>query len=110
MSQFNARGKSGMAKNQPAQIERFRISSEIESANLGPVVAQLTKLGLLNIHFELITDVATFRQKTNHAVKSVAFLAEWVKDHPTFKALEARDHFLANGRTRGSAYPAITAL
>lgn len=99
-----------MAKTATPVIERFRISSEIEAANLGPVIAQLTKMGLTNIHFELITDVVTFRQKTNHEIKSVEFLAGWVKDNPTFKAIEACKYFEANGRTRGSAYPALAEL
>lgn len=91
-------------------VDRFRLSCECEVSDLGPIIAQLTKMGLTNLHFDLMTDVPTFRQKTNHEVKSAEFLAEWVKDHPTFKAIDACKHFEANGRTKGSAYPALSEL
>jgi hypothetical protein len=91
-------------------VERFRLSCECEVSGLGPIIAQLTKMGLTNLHFDLIEDVATFKQKTNHEIKSAEFLSEWIKEHPTFKAIEACKHFEANGRTRGSAYPALAEL
>lgn len=97
-----------MPKEPP--VERFRITCEVEPANLGPTVAQLTKLGLSNIHFELVEDVRTFAKRTNHEVSSEALLLEWIKDHPTFKAIEACKHFEANGRTKGSTYPALGVL
>lgn len=99
-----------MAKQQPATIDRFKITAECEAPEMGLIIAQLTKMGLTNLHFELVTDVLTYRQKSNHDVKAADFLTEWIKDHPTFKAIEACKHFEANGRTKGSAYPALSEL
>lgn len=91
-------------------VDRFRLSCECEVSDLGAIIAQLTKMGLTNLHFELMTDVPTFAKKTNHEIKSADLLTEWIKDHPTFKAIEACKHFEASGRTRGSAYPALGEL
>jgi hypothetical protein len=37
-------------------------------------------------------------------------LAEWIKEHPTFKAIEAVQYFEEQGRTKGSTYPALGVL
>jgi hypothetical protein len=97
-----------MPKEPP--VERFRISCDVEAEKLGPTVAQLTKLGLSNVQFELIEDIKTFGKRTNHEVSSQDFLAEWIKDHPTFKAREACQYFEDNGRTKSATYPALGVL
>lgn len=99
-----------MARQQPATVDRFKITAECEAPEMGLIIAQLTKMGLTNLHFELVTDVLAYRQKANHDIKAADFLTEWIKDHPTFKAIEACKHFEANGRTKGSAYPALSDL
>lgn len=92
-------------------VERFRIwVDDVDPPDVGPTVAALTKLGRGRVGFELIEDVRTFAKRTNHEVGSEAFLLEWIKDHPTFRAIEACKHFEANGRTKGSAYPALGVL
>jgi hypothetical protein len=50
-----------MAKTPPATVERFRIHAETSKEQMGDVLAELTKMGLLNIGYELVTDVLTFR-------------------------------------------------
>lgn len=94
----------------PVTVDRFKLSCECEVTDLGAIIAQLTKMGLTNLHFELMTDVATFRQKTNHAIKAADFLTGWIKDHPTFKAAEVIQAFKADGRTAGSGYSGLRDL
>ena len=91
-------------------VDRFRLSCEVAVSDLGPIIAQLTKMGLTNLHFELMTDVPTFAEKVKHDVNSQDFLLEWTKEHPTFKAVEAVNHFRANQRTPGAAYTALRIL
>jgi hypothetical protein len=94
-------------------VERFKLSCEVEATNLGPTLAQFTKMGLTNLGFELITDVRRFNKNIKPDAPDVpeigttALLTAWIKDHPTFKAIEAVKHLEANGHTRGSAYPAL---
>lgn len=98
-----------MAKQPP--VERFKLSCEVETINLGPTLAALTKMGLTNLGFELITDVRAFAKNTHPEIRGAIFLAEWIKEHPTFKSKEAVNAFKADGRGDGhSAYGAITNL
>ena len=52
-----------MAKTPPATVDRFRIHAETSKEHMGHVLAELTKMGLANIGYELVTDVMTFRSK-----------------------------------------------
>lgn len=98
-----------MPKEPP--VERFKIwVDDVDLHNFGPTVAMLTKLGIGKVGFELIEDIKTFGKRTNHEVPSQDFLAEWIKDHPTFKAREACQYFEDSGRTKGAAYPALGVL
>jgi hypothetical protein len=97
-----------MPKEPP--VERFKISCDVEAEKLGPTVAQLTKLGLTNVHFELIEDVRTFAKKVVHETSSEELLLAFIKDHPTFKAVEACRYFEENGRAKNNAYPALGTL
>lgn len=98
-----------MPKETP--IERFRISiDDVDPALVGPMVAAATKLGCEKVRFELIEDVRSFAKKVNHEVKAEDFIKEWLPEHPTFQAIEAVRHFEANGRSKGSAYPALAIL
>lgn len=101
-----------MAK-QPVAQDRFRIFAETSSAEMGPLLAQLTRMGLENIGYELITDVRTFGRNGPRQVNEItgdAFAAEWVKDHASFKALDLIQHFRDHGRTSGSGYTALKNL
>jgi len=92
-------------------VDRFRLSCEVAVSDLGPIIAQLTKMGLTNINFELMTDVLAFAEKVKHDVRSPDHLKAWTEDHPTFKAIDAVNHFRNTGRGNGSAaYPALAEL
>ena len=95
---------------QPESHDRFLIRCEVDQTALGPTVALLTRIGLTNIHFELITDVLTYKQRITHGVSAEDFAAEWIKDHATFRAKDLAKHFAASGRKANAAYYALKKL
>lgn len=97
-----------MAKLTP--VEHFRLSCECAVSDLGQTVAELTKLGLTNVQYELITTIPTFAKKAHHEVKAEDFLMTWTQEHPTFKAIDAVNHFRASERTAGACYSALREL
>lgn len=97
----------------PDTIERFRIHADISQERVGGVLALLTKLGVDNIGFDLITDVQTFRHngaRKDTGSTSERVATEWVKDHPTFKAKLLVEHFEAHGRSANAAYGALKSM
>lgn len=102
-----------MAK-QPIEIrDRFKITADVESTALGPLLAQLARIGLENIGYELITDVVRFNRngpRIAHETTGDEYAREWVADHPTFRAIDLVKHFADSGRSDGSAYTAIRNL
>ncbi len=90
--------------------ERYRIHGETTLEQFGYVLAQLTKLGLENVGYELITDVATFKEKKQHDTTGHVFAEEFVKANPTFEIRDLVKHFAADGRNPGSAYAAARLL
>lgn len=100
-----------MAK-QPVTRDRFRIFAETNSESMGPLLAALTKMGLENIGYELITDVRTFgkNERKVHETTGVEFAKAWVADHATFRAVELVAAFGEADRTPGSAYTALREL
>lgn len=98
-----------MAK-QPEVTELCRIHAETTLDQMGHALAALARMGLTNIGYELVTEVATFKKKQSHDTNSENFATEWLNDHPTFKATELVKHFEDNGRTGGAAYTALRVL
>lgn len=101
-----------MAK-QPEMRDRFRIFAETSSEAMGPLLAQLTRMGLENIGYELVTDVRRFAgngERKVHETTSEEFAVAWLKDHPTFQAKELAHHFRDSGRVQGTAYSALREL
>jgi hypothetical protein len=101
-----------MAKKDPETIDRYKIFAETSMEQMGFVLAALTRMGLQNIGYELITDVNLFKTKERkvHEVSVEDFAAEYVKAHPRFKSTELVAHFKAAGRTPSGAYYAIKRL
>lgn len=97
----------------PKQIEtrdRFKIMAEVESEALGPLLAQLARMGLQNMGYELITDVVTFKGRAKHDVSNVDTARAWVVDHPAFSASQLVEHFAAMGRSAVVARSALQSL
>jgi Fe2+ or Zn2+ uptake regulation protein len=95
---------------QQETIDRFRIIAEAAASEMGPIIAQLSRMGLTNISFELITDVVNFKQNVKHDVTATDFLAGWIAEHPTFSQKDVSKMFKENNRTSGAAYYAMRQL
>lgn len=55
-----------MAK-QPTARDRFRIIAEISEDMLGPVLSVLTRMGITDVGYELLTDIRTFQKNESAA-------------------------------------------
>jgi hypothetical protein len=77
---------------------------------LGEVVGDLSRRGLTDVSFNLVTSERAFQRNRKSEVPSQDVLAEWIKDHPTFKAIEAVRYFEEQGRSKSAAYPALGVL
>ena len=95
-------------KPETSDLIEFRFRCAVSDA--GHFIALLTKAGVQQLSHELITEVASFRQRTNHDMKAEDFLTAWIADHPTFRAKEVIKHFRDDGRTAGSGYTALRML
>jgi hypothetical protein len=94
-----------------ATRDRFRITCETEAETMGPLIAQLTRMGLTNVSFELVTDIPRYaRNAAPDGITAVECARAWLAEHPTFKAHELAKHFAASGRAKGSVYGALTEL
>jgi hypothetical protein len=101
-----------MAKKEPETIDRYRIFAETSMEQMGFVLAALTRMGLQNISYELITDVNRFKTKERkvHEVSAEDLAAAFVKENARFKSSDLVAHFKAAGREATSAYYGIKKL
>ncbi len=102
-----------MAKTPAATVERFVIHAETSKDHMGHVLAELTKMGLQNVGYELVTDIVTFKNngpRKLHEVTGNDFAREFVQENASFAAIQLVNHFKANDRTDGMAYKALRAL
>jgi hypothetical protein len=97
-------------KDKPTEVDHFLIHCEALAPDVGPIIAALTRMGVQNIGYELKTDILTFAGNRSHATKAEDYLAAWISDHPTFKAIDAVNHFRADQRTPGACYSALRGL
>jgi hypothetical protein len=98
-------------KPTPETFDRYRIHAETSIEQMGGVLAVLTKLGLQNIGYELITTVAdSFRRNVKHETTAEQAVIEYVKTNPTFQLSELVAHFKAEGRTKTAIYQACKIL
>jgi hypothetical protein len=103
--------EANMAK--PPPVERFRITGETDVTSLGPVMSVLAKIpGFTVTGSELVTTVRRFATNvTTPGFSTQAWVTEWIKDHPTFKAIEVVTALKETGNGDGKAvYPALTYL
>lgn len=100
-----------MAKE--ATRDRFRIYAETSSEAMGPLLATLTRLGLENIGYELITDVPRFNKNGPRKVYETStedFVKAFLEENATFRAIDLVNYFEKDGRSRNAAYPTITKM
>ncbi len=87
----------------PEAVDRYRIHADTSLEQMGFVLAALTRMGLDNIGYELITEVATFKKKNGGGNE---LGSKFIADHPTFEIGEMVKHFVANGFSNTTAYHA----
>ena len=97
-------------KQQLPAIYKFRVISECEVPELGPMLVKMEQAGLKVVGHELVTDTLAFAGNKKHDVKAEDFLGEWTMEHPTFPIKEAVAHFRANSRSPASCYTAAKVL
>lgn len=96
-----------MAKRPIMTVDRFRIFAETSSESMGPLLAQLTRMGLENIGYELITDIRTFKNAPRAVYEGGTgeeFAMAWIKDNPTFRVRDLAHYFKEKGRPASSAH------
>lgn len=101
-----------MAK-QPVTRDRYRLHAETSMEEFGSVLAELTKMGLQNIGYELITDVRSFTTnppRTAHDVKAEDFILSYIDQNPTFVIKDLIKKFRDDGRTDGAGYTGVRIL
>ena len=74
---------------------------------VGSVLAELTRLGLEGIGYELVTDIKAWGRKV-HETTAVDAAAEYIKEHPTFHIGELVAHLA--GRSRGAVDAAVRSM
>lgn len=96
----------------PVTRERFRIHAEASKEQMGHVLAELTRLGLDNVGYELITDIKAWgtAERKTHATTAEQAITEYIKDNPTFAIGGLVEHFKAEGRTTGALYQAAKVM
>lgn len=92
-----------MAKKQIEMQVRWRVSAEIEQGNLEAVLTTFLSLGITNVGYEMITDIATFRQKKQFAKPPRKMIDEYIAAHEEFTVREV----LAVLEKEGITYQAI---
>jgi hypothetical protein len=101
-------------------VERFRITCEVEAAAMGDVIVALSRLGITNLHHELVTEVRTFRKnkprkkpvKRNIGGKpGVDVIIDYAKKHGgKFDTQALIKIFEAQGRSPKSVSPQINTM
>jgi hypothetical protein len=99
-----------MAKKDPETVDRFRVSCEVPKDQLGHIVAEMTKMGLEHVNYELITDVLNYKKPKKFDTNGTDHLRAWIKDHPTFNRQEVIAHFIETGRSEDSGSNAVYIL
>jgi hypothetical protein len=93
-------------------VEYFEVTVRCPKEALGELMSDINKRGLTDVNFNLVTAVKTFNRNsasapTDPSMRSREFLSVWLKDHPTFRALDVVKAFKADGRTAGAAYTVL---
>lgn len=97
-------------KGKAEPVDRFRIVCEASASDMGPIIAQLTRMGLTNIGFELMTDIPAYAQRNRHDSTAEDFAAAWIEQNPTFKLSHLAAHFRESGRGTSAAYYGVKKL
>jgi Fe2+ or Zn2+ uptake regulation protein len=98
-----------MAKPPPEEF--FEITYRCPKDQLGEEVAGLIRRGHDEVKYNLVTAVPTYAQRNKSGVNTAEFVAKWVEEHPTFKAIECVNAIKeATGNGGTAVYPALKVL
>ena len=100
-----------MAK-QPETRDRYRIhADEISLEGLGVVLAALARLGIINVTYELVTDILAYKVAPRvFDMTSLDLARTFINSHHTFKSRELTRVFEQEGRSAPVGYSAIKKL
>ena len=99
-----------MPKKELETVDRYQIFAETSIEQMGFVLAALTKMGLENIGYKLITDVHQFNSRKVHDVNATEYRRRVRQGKSPVQVSELVGHFKAAGREPGGAYYAIKKL
>jgi predicted transcriptional regulator of viral defense system len=95
----------------PPPEDYFEITYRCSKDQLGEEVAGLIRRGHDEVKYNLVTDVRAYAQRAKSGVNTAEFVAKWVEDHPTFKAIECVTALKeATGAGGTAVYPALSKL
>lgn len=93
--------------------DRFRIMCEADASDMGVLLAHMTRMGITNIGFELVTEVRRFASNSapkRFAVTSEQAIRAYIANNPTFAVADLVQSFRSEGRTSGAAYATVHKL
>ena len=101
-----------MAK-QPETQDRFRLHFDTSREMMGVAIAELARMGINNVQYELITDVLAFQTRNAPRVFETDALdvaRTFIEQHHTFKARELTKLFEEEGRSQSNGFSVIKKL
>jgi hypothetical protein len=100
-----------MAK-QPETKDRYRIQADnIPLEGLGVVLAALARLGIINVAYELITDILAYKAPPRvFETDAIDAARTFIKQHHTFKARELTTVFEQEGRSQANGFSVMKRL
>ncbi|OSJ31531.1 hypothetical protein BSZ19_21850 [Bradyrhizobium japonicum] len=99
-----------MAKKEPETTEEVKLFAVVSIAQMGPAIAALERIGVVDVGYEFITHVNHFKNKKVHEVSATDFAAEYVQANPRFTSAAIVAHFKAAGRQGSAAYYGLKKL
>jgi hypothetical protein len=100
-----------MAK-QPETQDHYRIHADnIEFVGLGAVLAALARLGIVNVTYELVTDILAYKVAPRvFDIDAKELARTFIKQHHSFKARELTAVFEQEGRSQANGFSVIKKL
>lgn len=101
-----------MPKQEPPVIETFSFTfHNVPKEQIGDLHAFGSRLGLNDHEVVLVENVLNYKKRGGaNEIKSTDYIMKWSEEHVHFKAIDAVNAFIADGRSKTAAYPAIATL
>lgn len=99
-----------MAKEEQQSSDYFKVFFDIDVNALGAVVAVLTKMGLPNVGYELVTEIRSFGTNRKYAETGIVTALRTMMDGAPHAAKDMREAFRAAGRDTNSVPSVISSM